>query len=178
MVEQYIKKVDGKDPKLVTDKRTLPKTKPPNLKHLRYSRKLPPKCDDCPFRAKEDGGNGICIYYEPGAACVIRNDIRKAVQKYGTRNPEQILPLLREEFESQYEKLKFFGTVENMSNALDAEVTKRISAVNSLAKTINEMTTKKDTIEIERRSKLSDEKREEIAEIIRLHKQRNESSEE
>lgn len=173
-MELKVVKKDGQKPVLDVDKRTLSKTiKPPNVKHLRYSRKLPVKCDVCPYRGKEAGGNGICTVYEKGALCKIRSDIRRAVEKYSTRNPDQILPLLQEDFEANYEKLKFFGSLENMSTALDPEVTKRMNAVNNLAKTINELKTKKSTIELEQRQTLSDSKKDEIAKIVRIHTESN-----
>ncbi|WP_428323664.1 hypothetical protein [Nitrosopumilus sp.] len=171
------KKTDGKPPEIKIDKRTLPKTiKPPNVKHLRYSRKLPTKCDDCPYRSKQAGGNGICSVYKEGELCIIRKDIRNAVQRYSTRNPDKILPLLEEDFESNYEKLKFFGSLENMSAALDPEVTKRMNAVNNLAKTINELKSKKSTIELEQKKTLTDDKKNEIAQIIRIHTESSDES--
>lgn len=180
MTELMVQKLEGKDPVLKVDGRTLPKTNnPPNVKHLRYSRKLPLKCDDCPYRAKQDGGNGICSVYKEGSLCIIRKDIRKEVQKYSTRSPDQILPLMQEEFESNYEKLKFFETLENMQSVLDPEVTKRINAMGKLGQIIQEMKTKKQSVEIEHKKVLSDDKKDQIAQqVIETIKLSQESSNE
>lgn len=155
---------DGQLPELKVDKRTLDKTSnPPNVKHLRYSRKLPLECDKCPYRPKEEMGNGICTVYKKGELCLIRRDIRKAIDKYGTRNPHEVLPLMEEELEATYEKLKFFEALENMSGSLDPEVTKRINALNNLAKVVHEFKTIKQTIEVEEKHTLSNDKKSEIA---------------
>lgn len=135
MVETLIKRRDGKPAELAVNKRTLSKlAKPPNLKHLRYSRELPVKCDDCPYKPLDEGGNGICNFYKRDSVCTIRADIRKQVQKYSSRNPDVILPLMKEEFETNYEKLKFFETLETQE--LNPEVTKRINAMTNLGKVL------------------------------------------
>lgn len=157
---------DGKLPIVVIDKRSM--QIPPNVKHLRYSRRLPLKCDDCPFRAKEVKGNGVCSVYEKGSLCVIRKDIRTAIEKYSTRSPDQIIPLLQEEFDANYEKLKFFEALENMSAELDPEVTKRQNSLANIGKLLYELRQKKSTIELSERKTLTDDKKQEIAKVVRI----------
>lgn len=153
------------------------KTLPPNLKHLRYSKDLPTKCDDCPYRAKEASGNGICTQYEKGGLCTIRKDIRSVVEEYSIRSAGAILPILEEEFEANYEKLKFFHMLENMQAELNPELTKRIAILDKLGKTINELKSTKQTMEISETKTLSPEKREEISRMITItHEASNEAS--
>lgn len=167
MVKTLIKKEDGKPHQLVIDKRTLPKTdNPPNIKHLRYSRKIPMKCDECPYRAKEESGNGLCTEYKKNSLCSIRADTLKLMETYETSNPNEILPLIKEQFKDNYIRLQFFSQLEDMSNKLDSEVTKRMNAMNNLAKTISEMQTKKNTIHVEEHKTLSEGKKDDISKMI------------
>lgn len=167
MATLKVVKKEGKPKELVVDKRTLDKRKnPPYVKHLKFARNLPIQCNDCPYRAKEDGGNGICIKYEKDSICTIRSDISKIVDEYETRNPDIILPLMEEEFMNNYTKLKFFETLENMNNELNPEVTKRISILDKLGKTINEMKTTKRTVEVSETKTLSEDSKEEIRRIF------------
>lgn len=64
-----------------------------SAKHLRYA-KLPAECNKCVYRSEEDGGNGRCPKYEKDAACAIRKDIKKFLDKLDTRNPEDLKALL------------------------------------------------------------------------------------
>lgn len=154
------------------DKRTLSKvTNPPNVKDLTYSRKLPVKCDECPYRPKSVRGNGICTKYEAGSLCIIRKDIRKLVDEYGDRSPGQIIPLMREEFEANYEKLKFFEGLEVMSGSLDPEVTKRITVLTNLGRAINELEKTKTTVEVSETKTLSAEKKDEIQRMFKITKE-------
>lgn len=162
----FVKKEDGKLPEL-----KLKRTLPPNLKHLRYSEDLPAKCDDCPYRAKEDSGNGFCTQYEKGGLCSIRADIRKVIEEYSERSAGAILPILEEEFESNYEKLKFFERIETMKGEINPEITKRIAILDKLGKTINELKTTKQTVEISETKTLTPEKREEIARVVSFTKE-------
>ena len=165
---------DGKMPELKIDKRTLPKA--PNLKHLRYSRILPLRCNDCRYRPKEEGGIiGGCSVYEKGSLCKIRSDIRKAVEKYSTRNPDELLPLLEEEFVANFEKLKFFETIEDMTGTLNPEVTKRINSLNYIARLILKLKLKKTTIEMSEKTTLSDETKQEIAKMFTVNHQEAQS---
>ena len=154
------------------DKRTLSKVdNPPNVKDLVYSRVLPVNCDTCPYRSKETRGNGICTKYEAGSLCIIRKDIRKLVDEYSTRSPGQIIPLIREEFEANYEKLKFFEGLEHMSGKLDPEVTKRITVLTNLGKAINELEKTKTIVEVSETKTLSAEKKDEIQRIFKITKE-------
>lgn len=161
---------EGKLPELKVKRLT-----PPNLKHLRYSDKLPAKCDECPYRAKEASGSGDCTQYEEGGLCSIRADIRKIIEEYSERSAGAILPILEEEFEANYEKLKFFERLETMKAEINPEVTKRIAILDKLGKTINELKTTKQTVEISETKTLSPEKREEISRMISI---KNEASNE
>lgn len=154
---------------LRVDKRTLSKVdNPPNVKDLTYSRKLPVNCDTCPYRSKATKGNGICTKYQAGSLCVIRKDIRKLVDEYSTRSPGQIIPLMEEEFEANYEKLKFFEGLENMLSELNPEVTKRITVLTNLGRAINELKKTKTTVEVTETKKLSPEKRDEIQRMYKV----------
>lgn len=164
----------GKGNEVVQDKRTVKNDdNKRRVKHLKFARDLPIKCDDCKFRAKEDGGNGMCVKYEQGAMCVIRKDAVKLFEEYQTRNPDQILPLMEEEFANNYIKLKTFEALEDMHTELNPEVTRRIGVLDKLGKTINEMKSRKQTIEIQETKTLSTDKREQIAQIVRLTQEKS-----
>lgn len=160
-----LKKRDGKLPELAVDARKVEKA--PNLKHLGRSAKLPVRCNDCIYRPQEEGGKiGGCTVYEKDSMCKIRADTRKVMDKYGKSNADQILPLLSEEFESNYELLKFSETIEQMSGQLNPEVTKRINALSGLGKLISDMKTKKHTMTVTETRTLSDDKKMEIARML------------
>jgi len=147
------------------------RTLPTHLKDLRKSAHLPAYCNDCVYRSKEDGGNGICTVYEKDSLCVIKTRINKAVTKYSTRNPDQLIPLLQEEFESVYEQLKFHQAIENMANEYNPEVTKRINAVTNLAKVINDMKGVKRTVEMT--ETMSPAKRDELMRVLSVTEERH-----
>ena len=177
MVKTRVVKQDGQEHgELIVDKRTLKKSVPANVKHLKFARNLPIKCDDCKYRAKEDGGNGICVKYEKGSLCVIRKDVLKVVEEYESRNPDVILPLMEEEFMNNYIKLKTFEALEDMDTELNPEVTKRIGALDKLGKTINEMKTKRQSIEVEEKKVLSEGKKEEIRHLLRVSQESSNES--
>jgi len=163
---KFLEKKDDKtgEKELVIDKRTLPHKKPTNYKGLKYARDLPPECNGCPFRPQEDGGNGVCTEYQKDALCVIRKDIAKLVDKHGGRT----LELMEGEFNDNYEKLKFFEQMEDMSGELNPEVTKRINSVTNLGKVINEIKTRRDTIEVTEKTSLSADEIHEIARTVKL----------
>ncbi len=173
MVE-LIKKVDKKtgDTELVVDKRTLPKkNNPPNVKSLKYARNLPVMCDDCPYRAKEAGGNGLCSKYKADSACLIRKDIAALVDKFNERDSSKIVNLMEAEYHNNFEKLMFFQSLEDMSNTLNPEVTKRINAMTNLGKIINEIKTKRESIEVTKTETLSDDMKTQIAQTIKIEKE-------
>jgi hypothetical protein len=163
---------------LEIDKRTLPKTiDPPNVKHLRYSRILPPECNMCPYRPQEEGGNGICTKYAKDSVCVIRADFAKLVDKFdGERNSDKVLQFLQAEYENNFEKLAFFEQMEDMSGKLDPEVTKRMNAMTNMAKILNEMRTKRESIEITKTETLSDDMKHQIAQTIKLTRESDNES--
>lgn len=170
-----LKKEDGHLPELVVDGRTTPRA--PNLKHLRYSRKLPMLCNDCPYRPKSEGGSiGLCAVYEKDSICRIRADTRKIIEKYSVSNPNQILPLLEEEFESNFEKLKFFEAIETMTSKLDPEVTKRQNALAGLGKLISDMKTKKNTITMTETKTITEDQKTEIARMISMSQEVNDDT--
>jgi len=166
---KFIEKKDEKtgEKELVIDKRSLPHSKPRNVKALKYARNLPPECNHCPFRPQEEGGNGICTKYEKDALCVIRSDIAKLIDENGGRT----LELLEAEFHDNYEKLKFFEQMEDMSGELNPEVTKRINSLNNLGKVIEEVRTRRETVEVTQRETLTDDQRTEIARTIKMNKE-------
>lgn len=146
------------------DKRTLPHKKPTNVKGLKYARNLPPECNGCPFRPQEEGGNGVCTEYKKDSLCLIRKDIAKEIDKLGGRT----LELMEAEFYDNYEKLKFFEQMEDMSGELNPEVTKRINALNNSGKIINEIKAKRDTVEITEKKSLTENEIHEIARTVKL----------
>ena len=159
-------KITG-DVELRIDKRTLPKKSPHNVKDLNYARNLPPECNGCPFRPVAKGGNDICIEYKEDSLCVIRKDIAKLVDKYGGRT----LDLMEVEFHNNFEKLMFFEKLEDYKGELNPEVTKRINSLNNLGKVINEIKSKRDTVEITEKKTLSQDQIHEIARTIKLTKE-------
>lgn len=157
---------------LAIDKRTESKAhNPPRVKHLRYSRHLPVKCNGCPFAPMEDGGNGVCTKYKKDAVCVIRTDIAKMFKKFDERDEVKLINLMEAEFSSNYETLRFFEEMENASGALDPEVTKRINAITNLGKAISEIKTKSDSIEISEKKTLTDDQTVEIARTLKMDKE-------
>lgn len=168
-VKVYEKQVEGQPSEIAIDKRTLPHTIPRNFIHLRYSRKLPVTCDTCPHRPKDQGGNGICTVYEKEALCIIRKDIRTQTEKYHTRDKGGLLPLLEEALDAEIEKIKFFGVIENMSNSLNPEVSKRINSVTQLSKVINELKSKETTVSLTEKKILTPQEKDAInAEVERM----------
>jgi len=165
---KLIEKRDDKTGKveLKIDKRTLPKKIPHNVKDLNYARDLPPECNTCPFRPIEEGGNGLCPKYKKDSLCVIRKDIAKLVDKYGGRT----LDLMEVEFHNNFEKLMFFEAMEDHKGELNPEITKRMNAISNLGKIINEIKTKRETVEITEKKTLSEGQIHEIARTLKLTK--------
>lgn len=155
---------------LVVDKRTLPKTlNPPRVKDLRYARNLPPECNLCPYRSIEEGGNGICTKYKKDSVCLIRKDIANLVDKFdGERNSERVLSFLQAEYENNFEKLQFFEQMEDMTGTLDPEVTKRMNAMSNMGKILNEIRTRRESVEINQTETLSDDMKHQIAQQIKI----------
>lgn len=164
-IEKLDEKTGGKE--LVIDKRTLPKKVPHNIKSLNFARNLPPECNICPFRPQEVGGNGICDKYEKDALCIIRKDIAKLIDEHGGRT----LDLMEVEFHNNFEKLAFFESMEDKSGAINPEVTKRINSLTNLGKVINEIKTKRETVEVTQTETLSDDMKHEIAKTVKLTKE-------
>lgn len=161
------RKVEGKSVELVIDKRTINNTKNTRrAKSLKYARNLPANCNSCPYRAEDDGGNGVCEKYERDSVCIIRKDIEKAVDIFNERNEGKILAMMESEFTDNFEKLVFFQAMENAGGELNSEITKRISSMTNLGKVISEIKTKKETIEVKEVKRLSRGKIEEIARMI------------
>lgn len=157
---------------LELDKRKLPHYKAPtNVKTLRYSRILPPECNQCPYRPQEEGGNGICKKYKKDSVCVIRKDFAALVDKFdGERDADKVLLFLQAEYENNFEKLAFFEQMEDMSGTLDPEVTKRINAVSNMGKILNEMRTRRESVEITKTETLSEDMKHQIAQSITFTK--------
>ena len=166
---KFIEKKDDitGEKELVIDKRTLPKSFPPNVKDLKYARNLPAECNVCPYRSMESGGNGICNKYEENATCIIRKDIAKLVDKCGGRT----LELMEAEFNNNFEKLLFFESMEDKKGELNPEVTKRMNSMTNLGKVINEIKTKRETVEITQTESLSDNQKHEIAKTVKLSRE-------
>lgn len=159
--------IQRRDGSVGIDGRTTPRA--PNLKHLRFSKRLPVKCNDCPYRPKEEGGIiGGCSKYVKDSLCTIRADIRKQIEKFSTTNPDQILPLLQEEFEANYEFLKFWHTMEVQTGMINPEVSKRMNSITNLGKLIAELKREKTTIELEQHNTMSDDMRQDVAKTVRM----------
>ena len=152
---------------LKIDNRTIDKKKnPPNIKHLKFARNLPIECDSCPYRSIDDGGNGICPKYEPGAACIVRKDIAKMVDEYdGERDPNILLGRMEATFENESEKLIFYEQMEDLKGELNPEVTKRMNSIGNLGKIIAEIKTKERSVEITTKA-LPRNMHEKIGEIV------------
>ena len=163
-----IEKTDLKtgEKELVIDKRTVPH-KPTNIKDLRYARNLPPECNGCPFRPESEGGNGVCTKYKKDSLCVIRKDIAKLIDKVGGTT----LELMEAEFHNNFEKLLFFETLEDQKGELNPEITKRINSLTNLGKVINEIKTKRETVEVTEKKTLSQDQIHEIARTVKLTKE-------
>lgn len=157
---------------LEIDKRTISKVnKPPHVKTLRYSRILPPECNMCPYRPEEAGGSSEfdCTKYKKDATCIIRADFAKLVDKFdGERNADKVLLLLQAEFENNFEKLAFFEQIEDMSGTLDPEVTRRQNSMTSMAKALNEMRTKRESLTITQTETLSDDMIKQVTKVLDL----------
>ena len=152
---------------LKIDKRTLPKKSAPNIKHLRFARNLPVKCNECKYRPIDDGGNGVCNKYEADAACAIRKDIAKMIDKYdGERNADVLLGRMEATFENESEKLMFYQLMEQGEEEINPEVTKRMNSVANMYKIINEAKTKNRSVEVTRTKELPRDIHEQIGSKI------------
>ena len=160
---------------LETDKRTISKVNnPPNVKTLRYSRVLPPECNQCPYRPEEAGGTSdfTCEKYEEDATCIIRADFGRLVDKFdGERNADKVLHFLQAEFENNFEKLAFFEQIEDMSGVLDPEVTRRQNSMTNMAKSLNEMRTRRESVKITQTETLSDDMIKQVTKVLDLTKE-------
>lgn len=150
---------------LVIDKRTLPKKVPANIKNLNYARDLPPECNGCKFRPEDDGGNGLCPKYKADSVCIIRKDIAKLIDINGGRT----LELMEAEFHNNFEKMMFFESME--TDELNPEVTKRINSMTNLGKVINEIKSKRSTVEITEKKTLTEDQKQEIIRTVTLTKE-------
>jgi len=144
-----------------------------NLQVLKQS-EITPYCNTCPFRAVQEGGNGVCEKYEKDAMCVIRKDIKKAVTNYNTRDPTEILELIIADFESNFEDIRFLTAIERMSGELNPEVTRRQKIHIDLARLVNELSNKRAKIEVEEKT-ISDDTKTQISKIIRMEQENSES---
>lgn len=157
---------------LKLDKRTISKVNnPPHVKTLRYSRKLPPECNMCPYRPQEEGGESEfnCTKYKKDSVCIIRKDFEKLVDKFdGMRDSDRVLAFMQSEFENNFENLMFFESMESQTGAIDPEVTKRINALNNLGKSLTEMRTKRESVEVTKSETLTDDMKREITETVKL----------
>lgn len=171
MAELKERKVEGKEVELVIDKRTLPnKNNKRRSKSLKYARNLPAKCNVCPYRSVDTGGNGICPKYKIDSVCTIRKDIAKVVDQFNERNESKILAMMESEFTDNWEHIQFYQALEKAGGELNPEVTKRLSMMTNLGKVISEIKTKKETIEI-KETRISKGKIEEIGQMISITKE-------
>ena len=53
-------------------------------------------CDTCYLRDEDAGGSGQCTEYEAGAVCSIDKDLKRIIDKFDTRNPEDIKEIVNE----------------------------------------------------------------------------------
>lgn len=167
MVELKERKVEGKEVELVIDKRTVPNKKNTRRsKSLKYARNLPVKCDVCPYRSLDEGGNGVCPKYEREGLCTIRKDIAKVVDKFNERNEGKILAMMESEFTDNWEHIQFYQALEKAGGELNPEVTKRLNTITNLGKVISEIKTRKETIEVKETKRLSKGVIEEIGRVM------------
>jgi hypothetical protein len=75
------------------------------------------------------------------------------------------------EFHNNFEKLIFFESMEDQTSELNPEVTKRINSLTNLGKVINEIKTKRETVEITQTESLSDNQKHEIAKTVKLSRE-------
>ena len=146
------------------------KNKKPNMRHakdLKYSRQITTHCDDCPLRPINEGGDGYCTKYKKDSLCVIKEDIKKLVDKFETRDTSTIMPLMEAEYKNNFERMLFFQTLEDMGNELNPEVTKRLNAMTNMFKAYEDIKRRNNTIEVEERHKISDNEVTEITRIVR-----------
>lgn len=150
---------------LVADNRSKPNLR--NVKDLRYSRKITTKCNDCPYRAIEEGGDGFCTKYKKNALCIIKKDISKIVDKFEERDANTVLSMMEAEYRNNFEKLLFFQSIEEMGGELNPEVTKRINAMTNLSKAYQDIKLRNSTVEVEERRKITNDEVTEISRIVR-----------
>lgn len=81
-----VQKRDGKPPVVKPDGRK--KGRSNRATHLKYMRIKPLTCNDCPYSAKEVGGNGICTEYKKDSICTVRKDLGTIADQLDTRDPE------------------------------------------------------------------------------------------
>lgn len=159
-----VTKKDGEKPVIKVE------NKYPNLKHLKRAGSITPLCNDCPMKPVNEGGNGKCTEYIEDSACIIRKDIKKAVENYKTRDPVEILELVIVDFENNFEDIQFLSAIERMSGETNQELTKRKKLHIDLARLVNELKSRKSKIEIEQKT-ISDDVKTEISRIIRMEQE-------
>ena len=62
----------------------------------KYAKILTAQCNYCYLRSVDAGGNGKCGEYEADAVCSIDKDLKKAIDKFDTRNTNDIKEMLNE----------------------------------------------------------------------------------
>ena len=138
-----LKKIDGKI-NVSEDKR---KTVSPynSLKHFNNA-SLPAYCDQCIYKAIDEGGNGKCPKYEKGAVCGIRDEFGEYIQQLDTRNPDDLKKLLGEFISIMSE-----NTIISLAQMkMDGNIPDRntISQLNMLLKTMAQMQELHGTVEV------------------------------
>ena len=131
----------GKGGEVVLDKR---KTVSPfnSAKHLK-SANIPALCDQCVYKAIDDGGNGKCPKYEKGAVCAIREDFVKFINELDTRQPEDVKAML-----DMLAKLSFENVLMALAeskfdgNIPDRNTKSEINTLLNVVKAINDLNSK------------------------------------
>ena len=131
----------GKGGEVILDKR---KTVSPfnSAKHLK-SANIPAVCDQCVYKAIDDGGNGKCPKYEKGAVCAIREDFVKFINELDTRQPEDVKAML-----DMLAKLSFENVLMALAeskfdgNIPDRNTKSEINTLLNVVKAINDLNSK------------------------------------
>jgi len=146
-----IKKIEGKkELKVSEDKR---KTISPynSLKHFKNA-SLPAECNNCIYKAIDEGGNGKCPKYEKDAVCAIRDEFSSYIEQLDTRNPEDLKKLLGEFIHIMSE-----NTVISLAQMkMDGNIPDRntISQLNMLLKTMQQMQELSGSVEVKETTEL------------------------
>lgn len=136
-----MEKVGNKD--IVTE--DLRKTTSPQrlnaMKHGMYAN-IPLYCNNCDLRPADKGGLGGCNVYKTDSICNVREDIKKYVNEFDTRKPEDMKELVDQQIKLLLERVAFaeFRAKTGEGGLLDKATLSQLHTLRDYIKLQNELT--------------------------------------